>query len=100
MTGGIPGATQLELRAVTPNPLQGLPSLSSDIGFIFDASVRFAIEGRAGGVKGVNEEQTASRQTALLHAAREARVVRTQMRTAQRGSIPIAWTSTSRATKG
>ena len=51
-------------------------------------------------MKGVNEVQTASLQTALLHATREARVVRTQMRTAQRGSIPIAWASTSRATKG
>ncbi len=51
-------------------------------------------------VKRMNEEQTASLQTALLHAARDARVVRTQMRTAQRGSIPITWTSTSRATKG
>jgi hypothetical protein len=52
-------------------------------------------------LKGVNEEQTASLKTALLHAARDAHVVvRTQMRTAQRGSIPIPWTSTSRATKG
>jgi hypothetical protein len=39
-------------------------------------------------MKDVNEEQTASLQTALLHRARDARVVRTQMRTAQRGSIP------------
>ena len=36
-------------------------------------------------LKGVNEEQTASLQTALLHWARKARAVRTQMRTAQRG---------------
>jgi hypothetical protein len=36
-------------------------------------------------LKGMNEEQTASLKTALLHAARDARVVRTQMRTAQRG---------------
>ena len=50
-------------------------------------------------LKRVNEVQTASLETALLHAARRL-IVRTQMRTAQRGSIPIAWTSTSRATKG
>jgi hypothetical protein len=51
-------------------------------------------------MKGMNEEQTASLKTALLHAARDAQVVRTQMRTAQRGSIPISWASTNRATKG
>jgi urease gamma subunit len=34
-------------------------------------------------VKRENEEQTASLQTALLHRARDARVVRTLMRTAQ-----------------
>jgi hypothetical protein len=39
-------------------------------------------------LKGMNEEQTASLKTALLHAARDALAVRTQMRTAQRGSIP------------
>jgi hypothetical protein len=49
-------------------------------------------------LKGMNEEQTASLKTALLHAARDAPVVRAQMRTAQRGSIPIAWASTNRAT--
>jgi hypothetical protein len=36
-------------------------------------------------LKGVNQEQTASLQTTLLHRARDAHVVRTQMRTAQRG---------------
>jgi hypothetical protein len=50
-------------------------------------------------LKYVNEEQTASLETALLHAA-HGFVVRTQMRTAQRGSVPFAWTSTIRATKG
>ena len=50
-------------------------------------------------LKGVNEVQTASLETALLHG-HCGLVVRTQMRTAQRGSIPFAWTSTSRATKG
>ncbi len=50
-------------------------------------------------LKGVNEEQTASLETALLHEALWPGV-RTQMRTAQRGSIPFAWTSTIRATKG
>jgi hypothetical protein len=51
-------------------------------------------------LKGVNEEQTASLQTALLHRAHDAPLVRTQMRTAQRGSIPFPWASTIRATKG
>jgi hypothetical protein len=52
-------------------------------------------------LKCVNEEQTACLKTALLHAARDARVVRTQMRTAQRGSIHIAWLGALRlATKG
>ena len=51
-------------------------------------------------MKGMNEEPTASLKTALLHAARDAQVVRIQMRTAQRGSIPISWASTNRATKG
>ena len=50
--------------------------------------------------KDMNEEQTASLKTALLHRARDALAVRTQMRTAQRGSIPIPWTSTNRATQG
>jgi hypothetical protein len=50
-------------------------------------------------LKGVNEERTAFLDTALLHG-RCGLVVRTQMRTAQRGSIPFAWASTSRATKG
>jgi hypothetical protein len=50
-------------------------------------------------VKGVTKEQTASLETALLHG-RCGLIVRTQMRTAQQGSIPIAWTSTKRATKG
>ena len=36
-------------------------------------------------LKGMNEEQTASLKTALLHRARDAPSVRTQMRTAQRG---------------
>ena len=51
-------------------------------------------------MKSVNELQTASLQTVLLHEARVRVVVRTQMRTAQRGSIPIPWASTDRATKG
>jgi hypothetical protein len=50
-------------------------------------------------LKGVNEEQTASLETALLHG-RCGLVVRTQMRTARWGSIPFAWTSTNRVTKG
>lgn len=50
-------------------------------------------------LKGVNEEQTASLETALLHG-HGGLIVRTQMRTAQRGSIPFAWPSTIRATKG
>ena len=33
----------------------------------------------------MNEEQTASQKTALLHRTRDALAVRTQMRTAQRG---------------
>ena len=35
--------------------------------------------------KSMNEEQTATLKTALLHRARDALAVRTQMRTAQRG---------------
>jgi hypothetical protein len=54
---------------------------------------------RQAALKGVNEEQTASLETALLHG-HSGLVVRTQMRTAQRGSIPLAWTSSNRATKG
>jgi hypothetical protein len=50
-------------------------------------------------LKGVNEEQTASLETALLHG-HIGLIVRTQMRTAQQGSIPFTWTSTIRATKG
>jgi hypothetical protein len=50
-------------------------------------------------LKGENEEQTASLETALLHG-RGGLVVRTQMRTAQRGSIPISWFSNIRVTKG
>jgi hypothetical protein len=50
-------------------------------------------------MKGVTKEQTASLETALLHGLCGL-IVRTQMRTAQQGSIPIAWTSTIRATKG
>jgi len=50
-------------------------------------------------LKGVNEEQTASLRDGLVARARWPDV-RTQMRTAQRGSIPIAWSSTNRATKG
>ena len=48
-------------------------------------------------LKGVTKEQTASLETALLHCARGALAVRTQMRTAQQGSIPLTWTSTIRA---
>jgi hypothetical protein len=94
------GVLHLLWQTAKPNPLQGLPSLSSGIGFRFrclDASVWLKDEQTA--LKGVSEEQTASLQTALLHEALRPGV-RTQMRTAQRGSIPIAWTSTSRATKG
>ena len=36
-------------------------------------------------MKSMNEEQTASLTTALLHRVRDALAVRTQMRTAQRG---------------
>lgn len=43
-----------------------------------------------GGTKTLNREQTATLQTALLHG--RCGRVRTQMRTAQRGSIPVAWT--------
>jgi len=50
-------------------------------------------------LKDVNEEQTASLETALLHW-RCGLIVRAQMRTAQQGSIPLTWTSTIRATKG
>lgn len=47
-----------------------------------------------------DRERTATLRTALLHRARGALAVRTQMRTPQRGSIPIAWTSLAEATKG
>ena len=40
-----------------------------------------------------NREQTASLQTALLLAIRATHAVRTQMRSARLGSIPIAWIS-------
>jgi hypothetical protein len=48
----------------------------------------------------LDREQTATLQTALLHRSAVAREVRTQMRTAQRGSIPIAWSLPVSATRG
>ena len=45
-----------------------------------------------------NEEQTASLQAALLRRFRC--LARAQMRTAQRGSIPVTWSSALDATKG
>ncbi len=44
-------------------------------------------------LKRLNREQTATLQTALLQRWRpdSGRVLRAQMRTAQQGSIPIAW---------
>src|SRR5258706_15830645 len=44
-----------------------------------------------GGRQCQDREQTATLQTALLHRARLRVPVRTQMRTARRDSIPIAW---------
>ena len=45
-------------------------------------------------VEGLNEEQTATLETALLHEARDALLfVRAQMRTAWQGSNPVAWSS-------
>ena len=84
--------------------LSGL-TLYRDFPFSQDSSVfivdefNAGVDGTAGGAKGVNEEQTASLQTVLLHGP-QGLVVRTQIRTAQRGSIPFPWTSTIRATKG
>jgi hypothetical protein len=64
-----------------------------------DLDVISRLMNKQAAMKSVNEEQTASLETALLHG-RCGLVVRTQMRTAQQGSIPIPWTSTKRATKG
>jgi len=49
--------------------------------------------------KGLNEEQTATLETALLHAAWPW-IVRAQMRTARQGSNPIACHPICRVTKG
>jgi hypothetical protein len=54
-----------------------------------------------GDAEGLNEEQTATLETALLHEARDARLnVRAQMRTARQGSNPITWHPTMRVTRG
>jgi hypothetical protein len=50
--------------------------------------------------EGLNEEQTATLETALLHAAWEPMDVRAQMRTARQGSNPITWHPTMRVTRG
>jgi hypothetical protein len=65
--------------------------------FVVDELSAVLLIDMAGGAKGMNEEQPASLQTALLHG-RDGPDVRTQMRTAQRGSIPIPWFSTIRVT--
>lgn len=48
----------------------------------------------------LNEEQTATLETALLHAALMPMIVRAQMRTARQGSNPLTWHPTHRVTKG
>lgn len=41
--------------------------------------------------EGLDEEQTATLETALLHMAWITPIVRAQMRTARQGSNPLAW---------
>jgi pyocin large subunit-like protein len=75
-------------RNLRPNPLTGTSSSwQAEFVFVVDglgADLRLKQEQAA--LKGMNEEQTASLKTALLHAARDALAVRTQMRTGRRGS--------------
>ena len=85
----------------SPNPLQGLPTVSRLNWFssLMTSVADLELMNEQAALKSVTKEQTASLQTALLHG-HIGLVCGPRCEPLSGFSIPIPWTSTIRATKG